>query len=76
MKISVKVKPTAKEEKVEKIDANSFKVSVKEPPKEGRANRAVHRALAAYLRIPKSALSMVKGSRSRHKIFMIHDKLV
>ena len=38
MKIFVTVKPNAKEERVEKIDDTHFKVSVKEPPTEGRAN--------------------------------------
>ena len=41
MKINVKAKPSAREEKVEKIDENNFVVSVTEPPEKGKANNAI-----------------------------------
>ncbi len=71
MKISVKVKTTAREEKVEKIDADTFKVSVKEPPKEGRANRAVVRALADYFGTAQSNVRIVSGFTAKSKIMEI-----
>ena len=45
MKISITVKPSARKEKVEQVGEAEFKVAVKEPPVEGRANRAVVRVL-------------------------------
>ncbi|MFN7181773.1 MAG: DUF167 domain-containing protein, partial [Planctomycetota bacterium] len=41
MKISVRVKCCSREYKIEKIDDKNYIVAVKEPPAEGKANRAV-----------------------------------
>lgn len=71
MKLSVRVKPSAKIEKVEKIDAASFTVSVKEPPKEGKANYVVIRVLADYFGIAPSKIHLVSGFSSRHKVFEV-----
>ena len=48
MKIFVKAKLNAKEERVERIDENNFIVAVKEPPVDGKANQAILKALAEY----------------------------
>ena len=73
MKFFVKVKPSAKEEKVEKVSENSFYISVKAPPREGRANEAVLRALAKYFDCPVSDVSLVQGHKSRQKIVEVID---
>jgi len=73
MKISVKAKPKAKEEKVEKIDATNFVVSVKEPPVDGKANFAISRALAKYLQVPSYEIKLISGLTSRQKIFEIPE---
>ena len=49
MKISVKAKPNSHEQKVEKIDEQNFIVSVKEPPVNDMANRAIVKALQEKL---------------------------
>ncbi|MBI4993391.1 DUF167 domain-containing protein [Candidatus Wolfebacteria bacterium] len=78
MKISIKVKPSAKIEKIEKIpelligkNEIDFKVWVKEPAKEGKANEAVIRALAKYFGVPKSAVNIISGAASKQKIIEI-----
>ena len=71
MKIFVKVKPAAKEEKVEKINETTFYVEVKEPPVEGRANMAVIRALADYFGVPQLNVRIVSGFTSKMKIIEI-----
>ena len=48
MKIFVKAKPDSNENKVEKIDDSNFVVSVKDPPVQGRANRAIVKILSEY----------------------------
>ena len=73
MKIFVKAKPVAKEEKVEKIDENHFVVAVKEPPKDGRANGAIAKALAEYFEVPQSSLRLVSGFSSRQKVFELQN---
>ncbi|MBI2642555.1 MAG: DUF167 domain-containing protein [Candidatus Wildermuthbacteria bacterium] len=45
MKIFVKAKPSSREEYVEKVDDTHFLVSVKEPPVQGRANKAIIKVL-------------------------------
>ncbi len=71
MKIFVKVKPGAKKEEVEKIDDANFKVSVKEPPKEGKANHAVISALADYFGVARSNIQIVSGLSSKIKTIEI-----
>jgi uncharacterized protein len=71
MKIFVKVKPSAKEEKIEKIDDINFKVQVKEPPEKGKANKAVVRVIAEYFKVAPSCVSLISGFSSRRKIFEI-----
>ncbi len=68
VRIFVKAKPNAKEERVEKIDDTHFVVAVKEPPKQGRANAAIAHALIEYFKKP---VRLVSGFSSRQKIFEI-----
>lgn len=71
MKIEVSVKANAKKEEVVKTAENTYRVSVKAAPREGKANEAVARALANYFEVPKSAVSLCSGAKSKLKIFEI-----
>jgi len=71
MKIFVRVKPKAKEEKVLKINDKNFKVSVKEAPEKGRANRAVLKALADYFGTSHSNIKIISGFASKLKVIEI-----
>jgi len=71
LKISVRVKPNAKQEKTEKVGERDFSVWVKEKPQEGKANRAVIKALAEYFGIPQADVVLVRGQSSKEKIFEI-----
>ena len=71
MKISVKAKPSARENKVEKIDELNFIVSVKEPPVQGRANRAILEELSDYFMVNLSDVTIISGHTSRNKIVEI-----
>ena len=71
MKIFVKAKPSAKEERIEKLDETHFVVAVKEPPKDGRANWAITRALAEYFEISAARVNIVGGQTSKQKIVEI-----
>ena len=75
MKISVNVKPNAKQVKIERVNESHFLIRVKEKPQEGKANRAVIKALAEYFRIPQADVALVKGQSSREKIFEIRINL-
>jgi len=71
MKIFVKARPRAKEEKVEKIDESNFVVSVKEPPVQGRANTAISRVLAEYFKVSNFQVRLIFGFSSKQKVFEI-----
>lgn len=71
MRIFVKVKANAKEEKVEKIGENNFKVRVNAPPVDGKANQAAIKLLAVYFDVPPSQVKIISGHTSRQKVFEI-----
>ena len=72
MKIQVKVKPRSKTEDVTReMDGNVYVVRVKEPPVEGKANRAVLKLLAKHLGVPESRLSIVSGLTSKNKVIEV-----
>jgi uncharacterized protein len=71
MKINVKAKPSAREEKVEKVDEINYVVSVVEPPEKGKANEAIRNALAVYFKTGSSCVKIVSGYSSRNKIIEI-----
>jgi len=70
-KIFVKAKAGAKKESVLKTGVSEFKIAVKEPAKEGKANEAVARVLAEYFGIALSRVRLLSGFTSRQKIFEI-----
>jgi len=69
-KIQVKVKPNSKSEEVSH-EGDSFVVKVKEPPREGRANRAVIRLLAQHFGVPQSQVKILSGFKSKNKVVEI-----
>ncbi|MDO8654932.1 MAG: DUF167 domain-containing protein [bacterium] len=73
MKVFVKAKPNAKEERIEKIDEMHFLVAVKEPPVQGRANKAITKALAVYFNVPVFGVRLVSGFSSKQKTFEIGE---
>jgi len=72
LKISVKVKPQAKEEKVKKIGLNNYVVWVKAKAIEGKANQAAVKILSEYFHTPKSNIMLIKGAKVRDKVFMVN----
>jgi hypothetical protein len=70
-KISVTVKPNARQVGVEKISEAEFRIAVRAPAQEGAANRAMIEALAEFLAIPKSAVRIVRGQSARKKLVEI-----
>ena len=71
MRLFVKARPNAKIEKVSVEDTTHFTVSVKEPPREDRANAAIIRILAEHLAISMSRLKIISGHTSRNKIIEV-----
>jgi uncharacterized protein YggU (UPF0235/DUF167 family) len=82
--ILIKVKPNARENKIERIDCSvidknkrsfsggCFAVSVKSPPKEGKANEEAIRLIADYFKISPSRIRIISGAAAKNKILEIN----
>ncbi|OGE85122.1 MAG: hypothetical protein A3J48_03035 [Candidatus Doudnabacteria bacterium RIFCSPHIGHO2_02_FULL_46_11] len=71
MRIYVKAKPAAGQEKIERIDEDSYKVWVKEPAEKGKSNRAIVKLLAKYFNISPSKVKILAGHTARSKIIEV-----
>ena len=71
MKLSVKVKPNAKQQKIEEDGAGNLLVWLKSPPTEGKANRELIELLSRQFKVPKSQIAIKSGQTSRQKIIEI-----
>jgi uncharacterized protein YggU (UPF0235/DUF167 family) len=75
MRIFVKAKPGVKKEYIKEITdlfetkrERHFVVAVRERAVEGKANRAIEKAVAEYFSVPPSRARIVTGETSRDKI--------
>jgi uncharacterized protein (TIGR00251 family) len=73
MLIKVKVFANSKKEEVIQKSSDSFEIKVRAKPTEGKANRAVTEALASFLKLPKNKIRLIRGFRTRNKIFQIYE---
>jgi uncharacterized protein YggU (UPF0235/DUF167 family) len=77
MKILIFAKPGAKRTLVKKMEDlvpgfdASFSIAVKEPAQDGRANRAVEKALAEHFDVPVSLVRIVAGHTAPKKVIVI-----
>jgi uncharacterized protein (TIGR00251 family) len=70
VKIRVRVIPNSKIEEVIK-EGDTFLARVKEPAKEGKANRAVIKLLAEHFGVTKRQIAISSGFSSRNKVIDI-----
>ena len=71
MRIRVRVKPGAREDRVSREPDGSLLVSVTARAQEGKANEAVVKAVAKVMRVPKSSVRIVSGLSSRTKMLEV-----
>ncbi len=71
MKIFVKVKPKAREAKVEKTGEDHYRVWVTEAPEKGKANKEVVKLLAKFFSVSQSKISIISGLKSANKILLV-----
>ncbi len=70
MKIFVNVKPGAREEKIEKIKDNEYKILLKERAEDGKANIKLSKLIAKEFGVLSKNI-LIKNPRSREKIIEI-----
>ncbi|OGC84876.1 hypothetical protein A3F55_00125 [Candidatus Adlerbacteria bacterium RIFCSPHIGHO2_12_FULL_53_18] len=68
MQISVKVAAGAKREAIEALKNNRFKISVKQKPEHGAANKRVVELVAAHFGVPVKKVRIIKGHKTPSKI--------
>ncbi len=66
-RLAVLVMPRAGRDEIVGWREGELSVHVTVPPEGGRANAAVCALLAKVARVPKTSVSVVRGSSSRHK---------
>jgi uncharacterized protein len=71
MRINVTVIPNSKAIEITRVSEGEYKVRVKEPATEGRANKELIEVLADYFKVPRYTVVVVKGFKSRRKIIEI-----
>jgi uncharacterized protein len=71
MRLRIRVKPGARQERVSREPDGSLLVSVTARAQEGRANEAVVKAVARALHVPRSSVRIVSGLSSRTKMLEV-----
>lgn len=71
MKVIVTAKPNAKVAEVKQVDQTHFAVAVKEPPRGGKANQAIVKALAEHFGVSFSRVVLISGFSSKQKVFEV-----
>ena len=67
IEIPLYVRPGARADQVAGCTEGALRIQVRAPASEGQANRAACRALAQALGIAPSRVTLLSGTRSRHK---------
>ncbi|MCC6154246.1 MAG: DUF167 domain-containing protein [Candidatus Hydrogenedentes bacterium] len=70
-RITVRVQPKASRNSCSVDEAGHIRVSLTAPPVDGAANDALLRYLSDLLQLPRRAITIVSGEKSRDKILAI-----
>lgn len=73
MKIAVTVKPGSKKGPLVEEVSDGLMVYVREPAVDGKATTAAAKLLAEYYGVSKSAVKLLHGASSRHKVFEVQS---
>ena len=74
MRYVVLVKPNAKQNLIEELDKNVYKVSVTEPATEDKANNAMLKLFGKHLGVAPSRLFIRYGAKARRKIVEVDEQ--
>jgi uncharacterized protein (TIGR00251 family) len=71
MLIRVYLTPNAREARVVRVSEDYFEVRVNERAVGGGANKRLLGILAEHLKVPKSRISILRGTKSRNKLVQV-----
>jgi len=69
--LAVRVQPGASRDEIVGWQGAALRVRVSAPPRDGRANAAVTRLLAAALGVAPSTVQLVRGAGGRDKVYRL-----
>lgn len=72
-KITLRVIPRARQNKIELDENGIYRVHITAAPVDGAANVAVIKMLAEHFGVPKSQITIIRGETSRDKIVEIPE---
>ena len=67
----LKIKPRANRRRLVRTSSGDLCMELTAPPVEGRANEAAVEFLAEFLHMPRRSIELVRGAKSRRKLFRI-----
>ncbi|NER84148.1 MAG: DUF167 domain-containing protein [Leptolyngbya sp. SIO1D8] len=73
--LRIRVKPNAKQSRIQKTESGEWVVSLSAPPVGGKANQALIKLLAQELNVSKSRIHIKSGHTGRHKLIEIEGDL-
>ena len=76
VRIEIHVQPGASRSEVAGLHGARIKVRIKSPPIEGRANAAVIAWMAEQLGVPRRAVHLIRGDKSREKMIEVEGVTV
>lgn len=71
MIIKVKVIPKSSQNKIIGFEGEELKIKCTSAPEKGKANAAVIALLSKYYKVPKSAITILRGKTSTRKVIEI-----
>ena len=72
MRINVVAHVNAKKPRIERDLTGTFHIWVNAPPLEGKANWAIIEFLANFFKTKKNRIYLIKGEKSKNKIFEVN----
>lgn len=76
MKITTTIHPNSKKPQVVKNKAGKLDIYVNKPAIDNKANEAAIKLLAKHLEIRQSEIILIKGQKSKEKLFQVLNKVV
>ena len=71
VKLAVRIQPRASKNEILHGENGELKIRLTAPPVEGAANEALVKFLSGIFKLPKSAIAIVSGMKSRSKMVRI-----
>ena len=71
MRLKVRVIPNAKKSEFSGSREGEFVLRLNAPPVDGKANQVAIAFLSQFFAVSRTAVSLVSGEKSRHKVFEI-----